>query len=61
MVPPVDVTEVDTVKALSAKVAVTLRAWDMVTVQFPVPVHDPDHPEKVEPADCVAVRVTTVL
>lgn len=33
----------------------------MVTVQVPVPVQSPLQPEKVDPADGVAVRVTTVL
>ena len=41
-------------------VAVTLRAWVMLTVQVPVPEHDPLQPVKVEPVVGVAVRVTLV-
>jgi len=43
-----------------AKVAVTLLAADIVTVQVPVPEQAPDQPVKVEPLVAVAVRVTLV-
>jgi hypothetical protein len=42
------------------KVAVTLRAAVMATVQVPVPVQAPLQPAKTEPAAGLAVRVTTV-
>jgi len=43
------------------KVAVTLRAWLMVTWQvLPVPVQEPLHPAKTDPAEAEAVNVTTV-
>ena len=45
----------------SVKVAVTLRAALIATVQLPVPVHAPPQPEKVEPAPGVAVSVTLAL
>ena len=45
----------------SVKVAVTLRAWVMDTVQVPVPEHPPpDQPVNVDPEEAVAVRVTLV-
>ena len=44
----------------AAKVAVTLRAWIMVTVHAPVPVHAPDQPVKVLDVPAVAVRVTVL-
>ncbi len=40
------------------KFAVTLRAWLIVTVQVPVPVHAPLQPVKVEPLAAAAVNVT---
>src|SRR5437763_15862353 len=43
-----------------AKVAVTLLATDIVTLQAPVPLHAPLQPVKVENAAGVGVRVTTV-
>lgn len=44
------------------KVALTERAADMLTVQvLAAPVHAPVHPEKLEPAPGVAVRVTEVF
>jgi hypothetical protein len=42
------------------QVAVTLRAWLIVTWQLPVPVHAPPQPENSEPVAGVAVNVTTV-
>ena len=45
---------------LSVKLAVTARAWFMVTTQLPVPVHAPLQPAKVEPVAAVAVRVITL-
>ena len=41
------------------KVAVTLFAAFMVSVQVPVPEHAPDQPAKLELLPGVAVRVTT--
>jgi hypothetical protein len=44
-----------------SKVAVTLRAWSMVTWQVvSVPAQSTDQPAKVEGAVAVAVRVTIV-
>ena len=41
------------------KLALTLRAWLIVTVQVPVPEQPaPDQPAKREPAEAAAVRVT---
>src|SRR5215469_3281349 len=43
------------------KVAVTLRAWVILTVQVPVPLHpSPLQPVKVEPLAGAAVSVTLV-
>ena len=42
------------------KLAVTLLAAVIVTVQLPVPVHAPLQPVKVEPVVGMAVRVTIV-
>jgi hypothetical protein len=42
------------------KVAVTLFAASIVTLQVPVPVHAPDHPANVDPVDAPAVKVTAV-
>jgi hypothetical protein len=41
------------------KLAVTLRAWSIVTWQVP-PEQAPDQPEKFEPASAVALKVTLV-
>jgi hypothetical protein len=49
------------VRGASMKVAVTLRAALIVTVQVPVPVHAPLQPVKDEPAAGVAVSVTAAL
>jgi hypothetical protein len=43
------------------KVAVTLRAWSIVTWQVPVPVQSPDQLENCQPEAGVAVRSTTVF
>ena len=60
---PMPVPLIVTVKVcgLSAKVAVTLRAWVIVTEQVPVPVHAPDQPVNVDVGPAVAVSVTLVL
>ena len=42
------------------KVAVTILAASIVTVQVPDPVHAPDQPPKAVPPPALAVRVTTV-
>ena len=42
------------------KVAVTVWAELIVTVQLPVPVHAPLHPAKVEPEVGTAVNVTSI-
>src|SRR5688500_20399772 len=46
------------VYVITAKVAVTLRAWLMVTVHAPVPVQAPLQPVKVLPAAAAAVNVS---
>jgi hypothetical protein len=46
--------------ALVVNVAVTLRAWVMLTTQVPVPLHAPLQPVKVEPVLAAAVKVTEV-
>jgi hypothetical protein len=46
--------------ALGANVAVTERAWSIVTWQLPVPEQSPDQPAKTEPTSGVAVKVTVV-
>jgi hypothetical protein len=43
-----------------SKVAVTERAWSIVTVHGPVPVQSPLQPVKVEPGVAVGVSVTDV-
>src|SRR5262249_23630494 len=62
---PEPVPSVATSRVLSGlrvNVAVTERAWSMVTWQVPVPEHpSPVHPVKSEPTSGVAVRVTLVL
>jgi hypothetical protein len=45
---------------IASSVAVTDLAESMVTIQLPIPVQAPLHPEKVDPASGVAVRVTVV-
>src|SRR4029450_12511825 len=48
-------------KVAGSNVAVTARAWVIVTAQVPVPVQTPPlQPVKVEPAVAVAVKVTAV-
>jgi hypothetical protein len=61
MVPP-PVPALPTVRAywILVNVAVTDAAALIITVQFPVPVHAPLQPVKVELASGIAVRVTTV-
>jgi hypothetical protein len=44
-----------------ANVAVTERAWLIVTAQDPVPEQAPLHRVNVEPVEAAAVRVTLVL
>ena len=43
-----------------SKVAVTLRAWVIVTVHVDVPLQAPDHPANEEPGSLSAVSVTLV-
>jgi hypothetical protein len=43
---------------IRVKVAVTVLAEVIITVQVPVPEQTPLHPVKVEPVEAVAVRVT---
>ena len=46
---------------MATKLAVTFRAWLIVTVQVPAPEQpSPDQPAKREPAEAAAVSVTTV-
>src|SRR5690348_9355092 len=45
---------------IAAKVAVTLLAASIVTLQAPVPEHAPDQPLSCDPEAGVAVRATTV-
>ena len=47
-------------RVVAVKVAVTVRAWDIVTWQVPAPLHDPLQPANFEPLAGVAVKVTTV-
>ncbi|CAK0767986.1 conserved hypothetical protein [Gammaproteobacteria bacterium] len=59
---PAPVPDLPTVRmgvtVLRLKVAVTLLAADMVTVQLPVPVQSPLQPAKLLPASVIAVNVT---
>ena len=60
---PLLMLNVDTlgvVEVVKLKVAVTVFAASIVTVQDPVPEHEPLHPPKVEPEDADAVKVTEV-
>src|SRR4051812_11802449 len=59
---PDPLPDVATVRArvCSVNVAVTERAWSIVTVQPPVPVHAPLQPPKSEPVAGVGVSVTRV-
>ena len=43
------------------KMAETVLAWVMVTVQLEVPEQAPDQPEKTEPAAGLALRLTRVF
>jgi hypothetical protein len=45
---------------MTANVAVTVRAWLIVTVHAPVPVHAPVQPVNVLPVAAVPVSVTDV-
>jgi hypothetical protein len=59
-VPPPD-PSLETVSVrFATKVAPTLCAWLIVTLQEPVPEHTPDHPVNTEVESGVAVSVTTV-
>ena len=58
--PPVPARTTVRSKLSLVNVAVTLRAWLMVTVHAPVPVHAPDQPANAETALGVAVSVTTL-
>ena len=57
---PTPVLVTDSVYGMAVKVAVTLRASLIVSVQAPVPVQAPLQPEKVEPMAVVGVSVTVV-
>jgi hypothetical protein len=57
--PPVMVTARGWTGVLE-KVAVTLLAWSMATLQAPVPLQAPDQPLNRDPGARKAVRVTTV-
>lgn len=48
------------VGVVAVKVAVTVRTWDMVTLQLRLPLQAPSHPVKVELAPARAVSVTRV-
>ena len=59
--PPCPATCTVSARCTSVKVAVTLRAWLIVTTQVPVPVQpSPLHPVKLELASGDAESVTTV-
>ena len=59
-VPPVDFVTVSVCFVGRLNVAMTVRAWLIVTTQLPVPVHAPDQPANTDPTAGVAVSVTTV-
>ena len=58
---PVPVLETLRVCLVNVNVAVTFRAWVMVTEQAPVPVQVPLQPANVEPEVAAAVKATEVL
>ena len=59
-VPVPDLTTVSVYLGSAVKVAATLWAALMVTVQIPVPVQAPLQPANLEPAAGVGVNVTLV-
>ena len=58
--PECDFATDNTGTAFNVNVAVTDRAWLIVTTQVPDPEHAPDQPVNDEPAAGAAVNVTTV-
>ena len=56
---PLPATVTSSVKSC-VKVAVTARAWLIVTLQAPVPVHAPDQPVNCQPAVAAGVSATGV-
>jgi len=56
---PAPAVAIVSANCLTFQVAVTVRAWLMVTWQLPVPVHAPLQPANTDPVPGVAVSVTT--
>jgi hypothetical protein len=57
---PVPVFETLTVDVFGTNVALTDRAWLIITWQLPLPAQSPDQPAKAESAPGVAVNVTVL-